>query len=61
MILDYVILYFIIGIIFAIVSDICIREMKSSEPFTFLEILGYILIWPIIVLIAINGFFNDNY
>ena len=61
MITDYIASYFIIGTIVAIVSDISIREMKTSEPFTFIEILGCIVVWPIIVFAAIKGFFDGDY
>ena len=61
MIMDYVLPYFGIGIFIAIISDISIREMKTSEPFTFIEILGCIVIWPIIVFAAIKGFFDGDY
>jgi len=57
MILDYLIPYIGIGIIVAIITDIYIRELKTSEPFTFLEILTCIVIWPCILYQAIKGFF----
>lgn len=61
MITDYIAPYFIIGTIVAIVSDISIREMKTSEPFTFLEILTCVVIWPYIIIQAIRGFFDGEY
>ena len=61
MILDYLIPYIGIGIIVAIITDISIRELKTSEPFTFLEILTCIIIWPCILFQAIKGFFNGDY
>jgi len=61
MILDYLIPYIGIGIIVAILSDISIRKVKTSEPFTFLEILTCIVVWPYIIYQAIKGFFNGEY
>jgi hypothetical protein len=61
MILHYLIPYIGIGIFVAIVSDICIRQFKTSEPFTFLELLTCILIWPYILFQTIKGFFNGQY
>jgi hypothetical protein len=61
MITDYILPYFIIGIVIAIFSDISIREMKTSEPFTFIEILVCVVIWPYIIVQAIIGFFDGEY
>ncbi len=61
MILDYLIPYIGIGIIVAIITDISIRELKTSKPFTFLEMLTCIAIWPYIIYQAIKGFFNGQY
>ena len=61
MILDYLIPYIGIGIFVAIMSDISIRQLRTSDPFTFLEILTCIIIWPYIVFQAIKGFFNGQY
>lgn len=61
MISQYTIPYIGIGIIIAIISDICIRQTKSSEPFTFLEMVTCIIIWPYIVFQTIKGFFNGQY
>jgi hypothetical protein len=61
MISHYIIPYIGIGIVIAIISDICIRQVKTSEPFTFLEILACIIVWPYIVFQTIKGFFNGEY
>ncbi len=61
MILDYLIPYIGIGIIVAIITDISIRELKTSEPFTFLEIITCIVIWPCILFQAIKGFIDGEY
>jgi hypothetical protein len=60
MILDYLIPYIGIGIIVAIVTDISIRELKTSEPYTFLELLICIFIWPCVLFQIIKGFFNGQ-
>jgi hypothetical protein len=49
MILDYLIPYIGIGIFVTIFTDISIRELKSSKPFTFLEIMVCILLWTFIL------------
>lgn len=61
MILDYLILYIGIGIFIAIFSDVSIRRMKSSKPFTFLEIMVCILFWPFILYQIIKGFIDGEY
>ena len=61
MISQYLIPYTGIGIFVAIMSDISIRQLRTSEPFTFLEILTCIIIWPYILVQAIKGFFNGDY
>ena len=60
MISDYILPYFIIGIVIAIFSDLSIREMETSEPFTFVEILVCVIIWPYIIIQGIIGFFNGE-
>lgn len=61
MIAHYILPYIGIGLFITIVMDISIREMKSSEPFTLLEFLGCVVIWPIIIIGAIKGFINGDY
>ena len=61
MIPDSVLIYLVLGLIVAILMDLSIREFKTSEPFTFLEIMGCILVWPVILLIVIKGFLDDDY
>jgi len=52
--------YLAIGLAFALVSDICIYYLKSSEQYTFLQITMYILFWPIILAVVILSFINKN-
>ena len=61
MILDYLIPYLGIGIFVAIFTDISIRGLKTSEPFTFIEIMVCILIWPFILYQFIKGFIDGKY
>lgn len=61
MILDYLIPYLGIGIFIAIFTDISIRGLKTSEPFTFAEIMVCILIWPFILYQFIKGFIDGDY
>ena len=61
MILGYLIYYLGIGIFVAIFTDISIREFKTSKPFTFLEIMVCILIWPYILYQLIKGFIDGEY
>jgi hypothetical protein len=61
MILDYLIPYIGVGIFIAILSDISIREMKSSTPFTIPELLACILIWPYVIYQLIRGFIEGKF
>ena len=60
MITDYILPYFSIGLLITIMSDISIREMETSEPFTFVEILVCVIIWPYIIIQGIIGFFKGE-
>jgi len=59
MILDYAIPYFIIGVLVAIILDMGIRTIKTSEPFTFIQIFVCIIGWPIMLFGMIKGLFED--
>lgn len=59
MILDYAILYLIIGVLVAIILDMGIRITKTSESFTFIEIFVCIIGWPIMLFGMIKGLFED--
>lgn len=52
--------YFGIGVFIAILIDISIREMQSSEPFTLFEFLLCISVWPMVVVQIIVEFFNKD-
>jgi len=56
----FILPYLGIGIFISIVTDISIREMQSSEPFTLFEFLLCILLWPMVVVQIIVEFFNKD-
>ena len=51
--------YAIIGFVCTVFIDITIRTTKSSEPFTTSEILGVILVWPVVMFSFLQSFFED--
>jgi hypothetical protein len=59
LILNILIQYGAIGFICAAFVDLTIRLTKSSEPFTFMEILGTIIAWPVLVGAMITTFIED--
>ena len=59
LILNILLQYAGIGLVCAALIDIVIRTTKSSEPFTFGEILGTILAWPVIAGTVLHSFFRD--
>jgi hypothetical protein len=58
--IHYLCSYLVIGVSFALVSDLAIYYAKSSEQYTFLEIVFYTVFWPIVLLILLFSFFNKN-
>jgi len=56
----YIFPYIAIGVLVAIVIDLSIHYTKSSNRFTFAEIWGAILFWPIVLYVFIRGFFNQD-
>jgi hypothetical protein len=59
LILNILTQYACIGFICAVLVDLTIRTTKTSEPCTFMEILGTIIAWPVIVGTVINSFLKD--
>lgn len=53
--------YLITGFIFAIIIDYSIRELKSSEPFTIIEILCCTVLWPFMLFIILKEFFKNHF
>ena len=59
LILNILLQYGGVGLVCAALLDTVIRTTKSSEPFTFGEILGAIVAWPVIVGTVLNSFLED--
>jgi hypothetical protein len=55
---QYIQPYLIIGTVISLTIDGVIRLSKSGEPFTVIEVVICILLWPSFLLQAIKGFFN---
>ena len=62
LILSILLQYVVVGLICAVFIDFSIRLSRSSDPFTFLEILGTIIAWPVVVgnvvTLILKDFFN---
>ena len=52
--------YLVIGVLIAALLDIGIHYTKSSSRFTFLEIWGCVMLWPLILIIVIVTFINGE-
>jgi hypothetical protein len=61
LILNIIIQYVSVGLICAAGVDLVIRVTKSTEPFTFMEILGTIVAWPVILGTIINAYISDHF
>ena len=59
LIVNILIQYSAIGFICAAFVDLSIRLTKSSEPFTFMEILGTIIAWPLVAGAFLTSVFED--
>ena len=59
LILSIVLQYAVVGLICAAFIDFSIRLSRSSDPFTFLEILGTIIAWPVVVRSFLQSLFQD--
>ena len=59
--LEVLLIYLFIGNILAILTDICIRKLDTSKPFTLIEILSYIVLWPAVILLLVKRFFDRDY
>lgn len=59
LILSIITQYAVIGLICAAFIDISIYTTRSSEPFTFGEILGVVIAWPIIVGTFLTSILED--
>jgi hypothetical protein len=52
--------YFIIGIVFTALIDLGIYYTKSTSQFTLLEIVGSIIMWPIILIIVLYQMIKES-
>ena len=52
--------YLMVGVLVAALLDIGIYYTKSSSRFTFVEILGCIMFWPLAVLYFLIAFFKQD-
>jgi len=52
--------YFSFGFLIAIISDTSIRKFNISKPFTSGEMWACILVWPIVLIVLLKGFFGDQ-
>ena len=59
LILDILLQYAGVGLVCAAFIDIVIRTTRSSEPFTFFEILGTVIAWPMIATSFLQSLFQD--
>lgn len=59
LILSILLQYAVVGLVCAAFIDFSIRLSRSSDPFTFLEILGTIIAWPIVVGGFLQSLFQD--
>lgn len=50
---DLVLHYFMIGTGFTLLTDLTIRFMKTSEPYTAIEVLTSIVLWPVMAIVLI--------
>jgi hypothetical protein len=53
---DLVLHYFMIGTGLTLLLDIIIRIIKTSEPYTAIEVLVCIVFWPVMLTIFIVNF-----
>ena len=59
LILNILLQYVGVGLICAAFIDLSIRASRSSEPFTFSEICGTVIAWPVVVLSFLQSLFQD--
>lgn len=53
---DLVLHYFMIGTGLTLFLDFIIRIVKTSEPYTAIEVLASIVLWPVMVCVFIVNF-----
>jgi hypothetical protein len=55
--LNYIMNYFLVGVIFTLISDILIRRTEDIEPLTLKEGVVSIILWPVVLFTAIKALF----
>lgn len=53
--------YFITGIILSLITDISIRLIRVSTPFTFKDIVVVALIWPTVISVLVTDYLNGDF
>jgi len=52
---DLVLYYFMIGTGFTLLLDVIIRIIKTSEPYTAIEVVASIMLWPVMLIVLITN------
>lgn len=53
--------YLITGIILSVITDISIRLIKVSPPFTFKDVIVVALVWPMVVSTLVLDYLNGDF
>lgn len=53
---DLILYYFMIGTGLTLLLDLMVRIAKTSEPYTAIEVLACIMLWPILLIVIIVNF-----
>ena len=61
LILNIALGYFITGAILSVITDISIRLIKVSPPFTFKDIVVVALIWPTVISVLVVDYLNGDF
>jgi hypothetical protein len=61
LILNIAIGYFITGGILSAITDISIRLIKVSPPFTFKDVIIVALIWPTVISVLVTDYLNGDF
>ncbi len=61
LILNIAIGYLITGSVLSVITDISIRLIKVSPPFTFKDIVVVALIWPTVICVVVTDYLNGDF
>lgn len=61
LILNTLLQYLGVGFICAAFIDLSIRASRSSQPFTFSEICGTVIAWPLVLSSFLTSMFKDYF